>query len=159
MNGPNNEGPRALFVKTKTDDSKIIGICGVYISPDRKDESMKEIDRFIQSSFIEAKTNTKIIGGDMNFDSDQDRKSEIKTKEIFKNILRKNNVFDSIDRARKAKDKCYTYNGGQGKNPSRIDYILLSNKYTGSITSYELVMGQRLNSDHNKTLININMKK
>jgi len=54
MNGPNNEGPRALFFKTKTEDSKIIGICGVYISPDRKDQSMKDIDRFIQSSFIEA---------------------------------------------------------------------------------------------------------
>ena len=71
----------------------------------------------------------------------------------------KNNVFDSIDRARKAKDKCYTYNGGQDKNPSRIDYILVPNKYRESISSYELVMGQRLNSDHNKTLININMEK
>ena len=100
-----------------------------------------------------------MIGGDLNFGSDQDRKSEIKAQEISKNILCKNNVFDSIDRARKAKDKCYTYNGGQDKNPSRIDYILISNKYRESITSYELVMGQRLNSDHNKTLININMKK
>ena len=159
LNGPNNEGPRALFVKTTTQDSKTIRICGVYTSPDRKTESMREIDSFIQSSFTEAKTNTKIIAGDLNFDSDQERKCEIKTREVFKNILRKNNVFDSIDRARKTKDRCYTYNGGQDKNPSRIDYILISNKYKESISSYELIMGQRLNSDHNKTIININMKK
>ena len=63
--------------------------------------------------------------GDFNVNLDNNKKIGRRERNLMKNLIYKNNLVDSVDVLRKKNEKCFTFIG-EGKEKSRIDYLLLS---------------------------------
>ena len=149
------DGPRfnILTVKRKKSNEESI-IAAVYgPTASNKLDFMRKFIVKIREHKRRALNATIVIAGDLNLHLDRIQQTTLAQRELMA-AMEDLNLIDAYRTVNPHK-KGYTYWGKKGNNPTRIDYIILSQDLMTTEMSASTICGSSLQTDHDAVLVSM----